>query len=305
MITKTFNADSSDWHLSGVQVANISNIFDYVLDEVSQIQPKEMEGVSKRAVDILYYLRMGGRELLLEPLRHLQPKSFAVLDQFASKYKMGFLWNSIIPAPHLPKTNFVSHGFFEVNGIVVFIGQPICPDKFFGGDDRAEVFPETIANSWLKHGAGWGIGMFPFGSTSFRQLIGNPYNWQSLEGILSSFLTPKDKPWQEVLLPIVQDKVPNVYVTHYNPHDGSPSEWCSMRCFLDTRPHDLAGKCGDQFFVIDSSTDKVIYHIHDGDVENLRILRPETVGEVMDEYCAHTLLRTEGRFDFLPWSVQL
>lgn len=45
-----------------------------------------------------------------------------------------------------------------------------------------DVLPEIITNSWLKHGAGWGIGsvgnIFLVSFTNYRQLIGNPQsNW--------------------------------------------------------------------------------------------------------------------------------
>lgn len=300
MSRRTFNIDASDWHLSGVQSNNIPEVFDYVVDKYSLIKNKELIAINDRYIDdFLFILKQGGRRFLLEPLQYLQPKSFKVLNESASEYQHGFLWDSIIPAPHLPKTNFTSDAFFEVNGRLIFIDTPIWPDKYFGGDKRTEILPAVITNSWLKHGSGWGIGEQPLPSTAFRQLIGNPYNWYSIEEALLNYNPTSAKTH---MLEIIKSKVPDVYVTHYNPHDGSPSEWCSMRCFLDTRPYDLAGNCGDQFFVVDSRTDKVVYHIHNGDVENLRILLPDAVGEAMDEYCAHTLLRTEGRFDFLPYS---
>ncbi|MEJ2228974.1 MAG: hypothetical protein P8Y67_12230 [Alphaproteobacteria bacterium] len=77
----------------------------------------------------------------------------------------------------------------------------------------------------------------------------------------------------------------------------------SFRCWLDTRPEGVEGPVGDQLLSYNTEEepwDQNVYHIHDGDWRNLRIL--EDPVEALDLYVEHTLLRRHGRFDFLPYS---
>jgi hypothetical protein len=81
---------------------------------------------------------------------------------------------------------------------------------------------------------------------------------------------------------------------------------CALRCFVDTRvPMTVRAPVGDQFFVHLARSDQTIYHVHRGDVEHLRIIRPDDVAECFDRWFAHVLSRTPGEFDFMPFSVPL
>lgn len=58
---------------------------------------------------------------------------------------------------------------------------------------------------------------------------------------------------------------------------------------------------GDYFFVKHHIQDQEIYHIKDGDYENMRVLSGYC--EAIDGYCEHILLRKEGRFNFYPFTA--
>ena len=300
----TYSFDASDWHFSGIQEHEIASIFSCITEDRNEIPEKESLYINKDNKG--YYLDgliNNGKEIMLEPLKILQPQSFHVLEEFSSNYKIGFRWFSLIPAPHLPKDRLDIRGFFIVKGRVIFVNQSRYDflEEASPNDESMSCLPEVIVNSWLKRAGGWAINTMPFPWLDSRQLIMHPHNsWKPIDTVLASF---NDTWHQTTIMDNLKEKVPNLYSTRpTQKEDDTAHEWCSMRCFLDTRPYGLDGNCGDQFFVVDSRTDKVVYHIHNGDVENLRVLIPDAVGEAMDEYCAHTLLRTKGRFDFLPYS---
>lgn len=81
--------------------------------------------------------------------------------------------------------------------------------------------------------------------------------------------------------------------------DSNPIWGTNLSIFLDTRDNKRE-KEGDVFFVKVGIDDKVIYHIKNGDVENMRIL--SNYVEAIDLYCEHILLGKEERFDFLPYT---
>lgn len=81
--------------------------------------------------------------------------------------------------------------------------------------------------------------------------------------------------------------------------DSNPLWGTNLSIFLDTRKNKRE-KEGDVLFVKIDIDDKVIYHIKDGDIENIRIL--SNYIEAVDNYCEHILLKKEGRFDFLPYT---
>ena len=57
---------------------------------------------------------------------------------------------------------------------------------------------------------------------------------------------------------------------------------------------------GDYLFVKHHIHDNEIYHIKDGDYENMKVL--DNYVEAIDRYCEHILEERPGRFDFLPYT---
>lgn len=295
-----FLPDGSDWHLSGCDMEQANVRCDTIIKLYQSIPESDflyLQQNDRLENSEIEFLGRGGKSWIIEPLRFLQPLSFAVLQEFASEYMVGFCWYGQFGLPKKDVMN--TTGFFEIKKRVVNVSFPI-EGTYEDGKYLNELaaLPDELSHSWLWRCSNWCIADDPLGSVmTNRQLIGHPNGgWEPFDNILAEF----DRQWKKKLLPLVLNKIPNAYITHYNPYNGKPYQWASLRCFLDTRPFGLSGKCGDQFFVLDTSYDKIVYHIHDGDVANLRILN--NPAQAIDEYCAHTLLRTEGRFDFLPWS---
>ncbi|AMC34373.1 hypothetical protein [Janthinobacterium sp. B9-8] len=292
-----FNMDGSDWHLSGCTIEDVRNKNTRICTRYTEVSKEELDYLhdsGEAGLTEIEFLKLGGKEWIIEPLKKLQPKSFAVLEQYASEFMVGIRWWN-----YFDEDNLGVRGYFDIKDRIVHVGYPRRGKHEQGEDlDCIHALPDEISGSWLWRCGGWGIHPDALGSIMINsQLVGHPNGgWEPFENILAGF----DKKWKKTLLPIVMERLPNAIETQYNPYDGKPYQWTAFRCFLDTRPEGLSGKCGDQFFVIDSSRDKVVYHIHDGDVKNMRILK--NPAEAIDAYCAHTLLRTEGRFDFMPWS---
>lgn len=310
MVTKEeFAPNGDDWHVSGFGLADIRpDYFDVLCTDIKEVPQTELDQLEREKKEYLVTaLSKGGKTWALEPLENLQPKSFAILQEHASDYMVGFHWYSS-RGPFEPEKDSLSiSSFFVVRDRLVSIRPS---NGTYEEEHLLENFhckssllalPDVLAKSWLWRAGGWAIHSSLPGSVMMnRQLLGYPsYQWQSIGEVLRSF----NREWEKKYLELIQEKIPDAVVTHYNPHDGSPSEWHSLRCFLDTRPEGLNGPCGDQFLVVDEHTDQVVYHIHNGDIENIRILH--NPGEAIDAYCAHTLLRNPGRFDFMPWSEPL
>ncbi|HZV62541.1 MAG TPA: hypothetical protein VFF75_09000 [Methylophilaceae bacterium] len=305
-LNEVFLASGDDWHLSGLSFADIRpNYFDVLCTDIKNVTQTELDQLKKEGKEFyIGALSKGGKPWLLEPLKELQPKSHAVLQEHASDYMVGFHWYSSRGPFEQDKDSLSISSFFVVHERVISIRPPI---NTYEDEHLLEEFhckksllalPDVLARSWLWRAGGWAIHSSLPGSVMInRQLIGYPSGqWQSIGKLLRSF----NREWEKKYLKVVQQQIPDAVVTHLNPHDGSSSEWHSLRCFLDTRPEGLNGPYGDQFLVVDEHTDQVVYHIHNGDIKNLRILN--NPGEAIDAYCAHTLLRIPGRFDFMPWS---
>lgn len=306
-IKEEFLPDGSDWYLSGASFTDIrQNYFEVICSRTEDVPQKEINELKRENNEnYMAALSKGGKAWLIEPLHNLQPQSFAVLEEHASDYMVGFHWYGKFGLP--VKDTMLTQHFFEVCGRLLSLRAIISTyeedslfDKFYC-KESLQSLPDVLAKSWLWRTGGWAIhNSIPGSVMNNRQLIGHPSGqWSSIGKLLRSF----NPSWEKKYLPVVQEQIPDTVVTHYNPHDGSPSEWHALRCFLDTRPEGLNGPCGDQFLVVDFHTDQTVYHIHDGDVKNIRIL--QSPSEAIDAYCAHTLLRTPGRFDFMPWSEPL
>lgn len=305
-VKEAFLVNGDDWHLSGLSPLDIRpDYFDLLCSDLKDIPQAEINLLHSEERDYqIAALNKGGKSWLIEPLSQLQPKSFSVLQEHASKYMVGLHWYSSRGPSEPGKDSLSISTFFVVRDRIVSTRPPISTyeDEHQLNDFHCKesllALPDALARSWLWRAGGWAIHSSLPGSVMVnRQLIGYPSGqWQSIGKLLRSF----SREWEKKYLPIVQQQIPDAVMMHYNPHDGSPSEWHSLRCFLDTRPEGLNGPYGDQFLVVDKHTDQLVYHIHNGDIKNIRILH--NPGEAIDAYCAHTLLRNPYRFDFMPWS---
>lgn len=302
-IKETFQPDGTDWHESGISWDDVRyDHFDALCIKIEDVPQKELDMLRKKEWEYdLRILQHGGKDWIIEPLRNYQPKSFSVLQEHAKNYYLGFHWFDPFLREPLQKDGLNVTGYLEINGCLIHV--PVGNQTYEEGGPwnwlhSYKALPEALAKSWLWRTGGWAIHSSIIGSPmNNRQLIGGCGSmWSNIEEILNSFKRNSYKK----NLPIILEQIPDTIVTHHNPHDGKPSQWKAFRCFLDTRPEGLNGPCGDQFLVVDAHTDQVVYHIHDGDFKHIRILH--NPAEAIDAYCAHTLLRTPGRFDFMPWS---
>ncbi|WP_413208523.1 hypothetical protein [Rhodospirillum sp. A1_3_36] len=114
--------------------------------------------------------------------------------------------------------------------------------------------------------------------------------WSSIDNYLKRLRLKKK------YLPLIEEMIPGV-----RPKDLSMESYTNFMMFLDSRYSRLERK-GDVLFVKNHIQDKVVYHIKDADVPNMRILADPK--EAIDRYCEHVLLRKEGRFDFLPYTTE-
>lgn len=244
-----------------------------------------------------------GKEWVIEPLRTLQPHSFAAFQEVVGPLKLGIV---LIQGPSNrndpPDPQPIL--FFDASGYMVEVQANFPGDTYENGNDSFGSLlslPDALAKSWLWRTNGWRMPRGTFeGPLVNRRLIGHPSDqWQSIDKLLASY----NRQWKKKLWPKIEHRFPDAVVTKYNPHDGSPYKKTSMRCFLDARPSGVGGPVGDQFLVFSEKRDQVVYHIHHGDIDNIRVLRDPA--DAIDRYCAHVLRRMPGEFDFSPWSEPL
>lgn len=243
-----------------------------------------------------------GKEWIIEPLKSLQPHSYAAFQETVGSLLLGIvLIDDLLRPGTPPHVKLVL--FFDASGRMVQV-HPTLPGSTFESGRFIEPLlslPSELSRSWLWRTGGWRVPSEAFqGPMVSRRLIRHPSsNWEPVEAVLQSF-DPRN--WKKLMAEVL-NRFPDTVVTHYNPHDGRPHQWTSMRCFLDTRPADLSGPVGDQFFVFDEKRDQTVYHIHQGDIDDIRILRDPS--NAIDRYCAHVLRGSPGEFDFSPWSDPL
>lgn len=186
---------------------------------------------------------------------------------------------------------------------LVIIDPGRLADNFEDGWDSFGsllALPESISRSWLWRTGGWKIpAELPSSPLINRGLVAHPRSsWVPVNRILESF----DRKSAGARMSMLVERLPGAVDTRLD-MDGEAYQWTAMRCFLDTRPSNEGGSHGDQFFVIDSCRDGRVYHIHEGNVDSIRVLdRP---GEAIDFYSSHVLAGKGGQFDFMPWSCPL
>ncbi len=155
--------------------------------------------------------------------------------------------------------------------------------------------PDGLAKSWLWRTEGWRIPGEPYGGLFVnRRLVTHPsYGWPPADTYLDSM----GKGWKKKVLPTLVEMFPDSFIPA---KDNSDCDHYNFNCFLDTRPANVFAPTGDQFFVISTRRDQVVYHVHEGDFANLRVLHDPV--DAIDRYSAHTLRNLPGEFDFSPWS---
>ncbi|MCX8281902.1 hypothetical protein OSJ77_17050 [Phyllobacterium sp. 0TCS1.6C] len=187
----------------------------------------------------------------------------------------------------------------EIKGKVVVIkrgrwgGNPSDPryaeTARMHGESRQLSVPPSISEAYYHRFDGMIIPKYCTIGIGGRMLPYPTISWQVWETYLERFRGYKKK-----YLPWLEERIPGIR------HPGKLTPWINFRMFLYAPG--TAGKEGDAFFVKNHIQDGVIYHVHDGDVENMRILADPA--EAIDRYCEHVLLEKEGRFDFMPYTQE-
>lgn len=232
-----------------------------------------------------------GKDWLIEPLRTLQPQSFQAFQEVVGPLLLGIVLIKDLMNPEGPPL-VTPVMFFDASGRMVEVHPDFPGNTYEEGNDRFGTLlalPDALAKSWLWRVEGWRLPSEPFqGPIVNRRLIG--YQWKDADNYLDSL----GRGWKKRYLPLIVERFPD---TKTNLNGIKRIEFS---CFLDTRPAGLNGPVGDQLFVCLTRRDQVVYHVHQGDVENMRILRDPA--DAVDRYCAHVLRRLPGEFDFSPWS---
>lgn len=243
-----------------------------------------------RAYDYVGVLNRG-KDWLIEPLRTLQPHSFQAFQEVVGPLRLGIVLIKDLLNPEGPPW-VTPVMFFDASGRMVEVHPELPGNTYEEGNDCFGTFlalPDALAKSWLWRVQGWRLPSEPYqGPLVNRRLI--PRQWQDTDEYLDSL----GRGWKKRYLPMIVEKFPDV-ATNKN-----GIKRFKFSCFLDTRPAGLNGPLGDQLFVCLTRRDQVVYHIREGDVENMRILRDPV--EAVDRYCAHVLRGIPGEFDFSPWS---
>ena len=259
----------------------------------------EKDSSGNRPYDYMGLLK-GKKEWVIENFQNLQPYSNEVFEKKASALKLGLTLISDPLHPQTPPEPYPSL-FFDVCGRMIEVQATFAGSNYEDGDncfDHLTSLPNALAKSWLWRTGGWRIpGELPEYISTYRQLIGHPaYSWPETDVYLDTL----GRGYKKKYLPKIVERFPDCAVEARDKYDKKHHYF---KCFLDTRPSGLSGPVGDQFFVCTKRTDQIVYHIHRGDVDNIRILH--NPAEALDRYCAHTLLRTPSEFDFMPWSEPL
>ena len=249
--------------------------------------------------DFVSFLK-GKKEWVIETMEQLQPHSFEVFQSKASPLFIGMRLYSD-PRYHGKPQELILFLFFDVCERMVEVRPRFAGSTYEDGDDcfgHLSSLPDELAKSWLWRTGGWRIpGELPEYISTYRQLIGHPaYSWPETDVYLDTL----GRGYKKKYLPKIVERFPDCAVEARDKYDKKHHYF---KCFLDTRPSGLSGPVGDQFFVCTKRTDQIVYHIHRGDVDNIRVLH--NPAEAIDRYCAHTLLRTPSEFDFMPWSEPL
>ncbi|WP_156455845.1 MULTISPECIES: hypothetical protein [Stenotrophomonas] len=243
-----------------------------------------------------------GKSWLVEPFCTYQPESFRAICREGGELLLGVsTFND--PVREARGTVMLPDLIMCFPSCLVMIEPGSLGGNFEDGWDSFGsllALPESISRSWLWRTGGWKIpAELPSSPLINRGLVAHPSSsWVPVNRVLESF----DRKSAGARMSMLVERLPGAVDTRFD-MDGEAYQWTSMRCFLDTRPSNESGPQGDQFFVIDSCKDGVVYHIHAGNVDSIRVL--EKPGEAIDFYSSHVLTGNGGQFDFMPWSRPL
>ncbi|WP_413208501.1 hypothetical protein [Rhodospirillum sp. A1_3_36] len=264
--------------------------FDIIKSE-NQMHRDELNGIfnTKRVADIVTPMKKG-KEWLYERIVQHQERSGRILLNGGDLFIRSFDRSSV-------GSNGISYELMqEVNGRLISIerdpiGDNVDQHNIDGYYGRHLSLPDPIRLAYYQRFDGlnapeeiiWGIR---------RILLPLPIvgGWSSIDNYLKRLRLKKK------YLPLIEEMIPGV-----RPKDLSMESYTNFMMFLDSRYSRLERK-GDVLFVKNHIQDKVVYHIKDADVPNMRILADPK--EAIDRYCEHVLLRKEGRFDFLPYTTE-
>lgn len=240
-----------------------------------------------------------GKDWIIEPLQKLQPRSYAILAEPESKLLGGF------QATYMEPPGLSGNIPFPL-AVLIVRDRAIKIEEYYTGwspeavgtDDRFErgAFPEILLKTWWYRIAGLKL------MRSIPPPVGDPaqplLQWPGCGTGINHILAGLGVAAKRKYMPLYKerfgaDAVIKVYATGR----------VALLCILDTRPPETRhAPVGDQLFVHMARNDKVIYHVHGGRFDELRVLAPEQLAEVFDRYFAHVLGRVPGEFDFLPYS---
>lgn len=246
-----------------------------------------------------YDVMKGGKEWLYEFTSMYQPRVGKILLEGSYLY---YLYNiNSIPVQALNggidtfvsiKRNVKGNNFSDTNNYW------LEHQKERGGTIREYSLPKSIFKAYYYRFSGLGLTILSKGE-DFGGFGGNilPLHSGSYWYSISNYLESLDLGEKHLIF--IDSHFPDKLSRHSNMLEKD-DPYVGLMCFLDTRV-DRSKKEGDVFFVKTEVQDKIIYHIKDGDVENMRIL--SGYQEAIDRYCEHVLLGKEGRFDFLPYTI--
>jgi hypothetical protein len=292
------NLRPADLHRCGLGEAQVRQFMPYLFDSVQafeasgfrDITPQNYPGLVNEELhrlaksDASWHLHLASRGVawLFEPLRALQPHSYAVLMHPNNKLLVGFRFEkSAFPVDPL---------FLQVHVVLIAQGRAYAIRPHVPGwypderpphkpHDAQAPLPEWLWMSWYQR---------------LEAMYLMP-NWARLD----EFLRPYAPAVRKRALASLKARFGEAdWLTSYGAPNFTPFITTAVPETKPTLEHDFfALHCG--------RNDKVLYHVHRGDFERLRHIPADVAQDVFDRYFAHVLSRTPGEFDFMPYSVEL
>jgi hypothetical protein len=290
--------------LSRATLAPIKNLF-CTAEEFSQS--------SFSALDIQEQDQLGFREArelaekglmwIIEPLKKLQPLSYAILSEPKTELMSGFrtVYGDGLPGRAGTFPQFISLVFVRDRAISLHRYYPgWSPEEGKSLEPlRSGDYPEFLLQSWWYRIASWKLARSLPGEQgdSAQPLLQWPGCGTSWNDILAGLGTESKKKYT----PIYKDRFGAHALNKIYSMGRTP-----LLCILDTRPPETANRpCGDQLFLNRGCNDSNIYHVHKGRFDQPRVLPAAVQIHALDHYFSHVLARVVGEFDFLPYSELL
>lgn len=290
--------------LSRAKLSSIKNLYRNRAElESSCFKLLDIDSSYMPGFEDLCQLLEKGKDWIIEPLRELQPRSYAVLAEAQTELLAGFQ-TYYTEAGSGPAGNFPS-----LISLLLVRDRAICLEQYYRGwspeeggtKDRydANDYPTFLVKSWWYRIADWKIRRSLPGQIGdpAQALLQRPVYGTGICDILAG-LGPKLK---TKYMPIYKERFGAAALTK-----KYSTGRAALLCILDTRPPETDHTpSGDQLFLNRGCKDSAIYHVHGGRFDEFRILTADSAAEAFDRYFEHVLLRTRGEFDFLPYSKLL